>query len=70
MYTVELGYNDLGLCETSATASAIPRYQLISHKARVFGLACNDILKTIYRGYNTIFSHLFQYNFPKGKPFL
>ena len=34
--TVEMGYNDLGLCNTSAIALNITRYQLIPHKARVF----------------------------------
>ena len=29
--TVELCYNDVGLCDTSPTASDIPRYQLIPH---------------------------------------
>jgi hypothetical protein len=34
--TVELCYNDIGLCDTSSIASNIPWYQLIPHKARVF----------------------------------
>jgi hypothetical protein len=29
--TVELGYNDIGLCDISSTASDILRYQLIPH---------------------------------------
>jgi hypothetical protein len=37
--TVELGYNDLGWCNTSAIALYIQWYQLIPNKARVF-LAC------------------------------
>jgi hypothetical protein len=34
--TVELCCNDIILCDTSSTASNIPWYQLIPHKARVF----------------------------------
>jgi len=33
--TVELAYNDLGLCDTSAITLYIPWYQLIARKARV-----------------------------------
>jgi len=33
--TVELGYNDLGLCDTSAITSYIPWYQLTPRKARL-----------------------------------
>jgi hypothetical protein len=36
IYTVELCYNDIGLCDTSSIASNIPWYQLTPHKARVF----------------------------------
>jgi len=35
-YTVELGYIDLDLCDTSSIASYILWYQLVPHKARVF----------------------------------
>jgi hypothetical protein len=35
-HTVEICYNDIGLCDTSSIASNIPWYQLIPHKARVF----------------------------------
>ena len=38
-YTVELGYNDLGLCDTLARTSYIPWYQLTPHKTR-FSLPC------------------------------
>jgi hypothetical protein len=34
--TVETGYNDLGLCDTSAIGLNITQYQLIPHKACVF----------------------------------
>jgi hypothetical protein len=33
--TVELSYNDLGLCDTSVITLYIHRHQLISHNARV-----------------------------------
>ena len=38
-HTVALGYNDLGLCDTTAIALYLPWYQLIPRKARVFCLA-------------------------------
>jgi len=36
IYTVEFGYNNLGLCDTSVIALHIQWYQLIPHKACVF----------------------------------
>ena len=36
VYTVELDYNDLGLCDTSSVALYIQWYQLIPRKACVF----------------------------------
>jgi hypothetical protein len=35
VFTVELGYEDLGLCDTSAITLYIQLYQLIPHKERV-----------------------------------
>ena len=36
VYTTELGYNDVGSCDTSAITLYILWYQLIFHTARVF----------------------------------
>ena len=44
--TVELGYNDLGLCDTSFITLYIQWYELIPHKARAFLLAQCDIRKS------------------------
>jgi len=35
-YTVELGYKDLGLCDTSFITFYVQWYELIPNKARVF----------------------------------
>jgi hypothetical protein len=35
-YTVELGYSNIGFCDTSPIASNTQWYELISHKATVF----------------------------------
>jgi hypothetical protein len=51
VYTVELGYNDFGLCVTSAIALHMLLYRLIPHKARVF-LPCLVRHNSIYLGYN------------------
>jgi hypothetical protein len=36
LITAELGYKDLGFCDTSAVLLHILWYQLIPHKARLF----------------------------------
>jgi hypothetical protein len=35
-YTVELGYSNIGFCDTLSIASNIQWYELIPHKATVF----------------------------------
>jgi hypothetical protein len=41
--TIELGYNDFGLCDTSAKTSYVLWYQLNSRKAVLFCTAWYDI---------------------------
>jgi len=59
-FTVELGYNNLSLHDTSAIVLYLLWYQLIPHKACCFLPCLYVIRKCIYLGYNTIASHLFQ----------
>jgi len=66
--TVELGRNNLGLCETSDNTLYTLWYQLLSPKAHVF-LPQYDIHKSIYLRYNNIASHRFQCNFPISRQF-
>ena len=66
---VGLGYNDLGLYDTSFITFYILWYELIGHKSRVCLLAQYDIREIFCVGCNDIASHLLQYNFPKSKLF-
>ena len=63
LYTIELGYNDLGLGDTSAVVLHILWHWLIPHKAVLFCLAFL-MHKNIYLRYNDMpvisFNRIFQ----------
>jgi hypothetical protein len=58
--TVQLGYNDFGLYNTSAITSYMQWYQLIPQKVRVFLPYLIEVHNSIYIGYNGLVSYRFQ----------
>jgi hypothetical protein len=63
---VEIGFNDLGLCETSSLTIFTVWSQLLP---MFFIPSLCDIRKNICLRYKDITSHRFQYNFPRSKLF-
>jgi hypothetical protein len=77
--TVEIGYNDLGLCDTSFRGTqwwtvlyGLQRYIFNGTNEfpiRHVFLCLYEIHKSIYLGYNDIASHRFQHNFLRSSLF-
>ena len=63
-----LGYEELGLCDSSDIALYILWYQLTAGRTRAY-FPCLVRHKSIIIGYNVIASHRLQYHLPRNRRF-
>jgi len=68
-HTAELGYNDLGLCDTSVISSYIQWHQLIPPQDTCLPASLSTTYIIIYLEYNDNYNQPSQHNSPRSGPF-